>query len=346
MDKLNQMLDLQRKRTSLTEAPPLIITTPTSDSNQRLSLDDNSAESVSISSKDSLEVATGQLVDLTDSVHTMERMPTPVLIRPVLSDEGDTDSASIVSSSSSSSWGGVDTVTKNEHIPESPPSLMPPVPPPRKKHLRGGEKSKGGDLHEIFELTNQNSPSSDFGSAVADALIKSSRRISDPFTAGSVSTAGEELQRALKDTTFTETGLTTTSMATPTYNSVTSDQRMPVISEMVKPPNDPWQPILTPGDYDNNPFKPGGALVAKGSPPVARGAPPLKPQPYSGSGLKNFERKKGTSSLESSLVGSLTPVDVSKLNSVGGVASAGNNDDPLGDIFGHDGLKGYAMKQQ
>ena len=343
MDKLNQMLDLQRKRASLTDAPPLIITTPTSDINQRLSLDDNSAESVSISSKDSLEVATGQLVDLTDSVHTMERMPTPVLIRPVLSDEGDTDSASIVSSSSSSSWGGVDTITKNEHISESPPSLMPPIPPPRKKHLKGGDKSKGGDLHEIFELTNRSSPSSDFGSAVADALIKNSRRISDPFTAGSVSTTGEELQRALKDTTFTETA---SSMATPTFNSITSDQRMPVISEAVKPPNDPWQPIHTPGDYDSNPFKPGGAPVAKGSPPIARGAPPLKPQPYSGSGLKSFEKKRVTSSLESSLVGSLTLLDIAKLNSVGGAAPTSNStDDPLGDIFGHDGLKGYAMKQ-
>lgn len=355
MDKLNQMLDLQKKRTSISDGPPLIITT--SDTSQRFNLDYNSAESASIGSKDSLEVATGQLVDLSDSAHSIERMPTPVLIRPGLSDEGDTDSASIVSSSSTSSgsmWGGVDTITKNEHISESPPT-MPPVPPPRKKHR---EKGKGGDGgNEIFELSNRSSPLSDFGSSIADALIKSSRRISDPVTAGSVSTAAEELHKALQDTTFTTsssqtilTGSATpiSSTAPPTFNTTTSDMRMPAIDEDVKPPNDPWQPIHAPSNEDHNPFKPGGALmsstdppVAKGSTPVARALPPLKPQPYSGSGLRNFEKIMTTPSGNETLM----PLNVSKLDaSVGGASATNKSGDPLGDIFGHDGLKGYAMK--
>lgn len=363
MEKLNRSLLEQKKRLSIVTDTPFLITTPTT--NEHRHTPDESAESASISSKDSLEVPTDQLVDIGDAAH-IDRVPTPIIFRPgCFSEEGETDSASIVSSSSSSSGGdllgvGPWEVTENKHA-ESPPTTAP-VPPPRKKHLKdlggiGGRGTPPNKPFEMYEISSSSTatvttPSSDLGSTIAEALIKNSRRISDPMTASTVSNTGLELHKlALQqnDTSFTVYPHTTSNdilistQATPTFNTSTATEPRPQMSSITEldsinspPDNDPWKPIVNHHSNETapNPFKPGGA-----SPGQSR-HPPMKPQPYSGSGLKFFEK------MHSANPGAiLTPSNVSI---VGGGNKTGidgsSNSDPLSDLFGQDGLHGYALK--
>lgn len=293
-------------------------------------------ESNSIDSKDSIEVVTGQLVDLGEIT---ERMPTPVIIRPSMSDEGETDSASIISSSSGSSGSIPNSlhweVLRNENT-ESP--APPPIPPPRKKRNPTEAVRYVADSNQttfpqipkgdVFELDSRSSPLDDFSSSIADALIDTSRRLSDPGAASTLSSTGKDIYLTLKDAQFTNNAsssslpvihLSTDGMATT--NSTTTDVRhMPTIPEQ----NDPWQPISTTSSGDSNPFKPGGSNVRK---------PPLKPQPYSGSGFKFFEE---TFAANPGAI--LTPLQVSKVDTNPSKTSP----DPLADIFGPNGLQGYA----
>ena len=296
----------------------------------------NEDESNSIDSKESIEVVTGQLVDLGDIT---DRMPTPVIIRPSMSDEGETDSASIISSSSGSS-GSIPNnlhweVLRNENA-ESP--APPPVPPPRKKRnptepVRCVADSNQTSLPQmpkgdVFELESRSSPLDDFSSSIADALIDTSRRLSDPGAANTLSNTGKDIYLTLKDAHFTNNasssslpGILFSTDGAATTNSNTTDQRhMPTIPEQ----NDPWKPISSTSLVDSNPFKPGGSNVRK---------PPLKPQPYSGSGFKFFEE---TFAANPGAI--LTPVQVSKVDTNPSKTSP----DPLADIFGPNGLQGYA----
>jgi hypothetical protein len=344
MDRLNQSLQEQKKRMSLVGMQPLLLVTPT-DGIQKINIDD-AAESASLSSKESMEVLTDQLIDIGDDT---DRVPTPLVFRP-LSDEGDTDSASIISSSSTSSgsmsglqWGG-ETI-KNDNALDTPP-----VPPPRKKRVNVVKQndnifSKATSLsksrNEEYEMENRSSPIADFGLSIADTLIGNSRKFSDPLAATSLSDAGLELHKALqKDTSFTTVSstqslqCTTTSSNGGVISDIISDnsRSMPVILESADNRSDPWEPIPLQPEVGRNPFQPGGAPTNKPSPPIK----PARPQPYSGTFFEKF--------LSSNQGNILTPMKVASANNIDSTQTAPK--DPLDDIFGIDGLKGYATKSK
>ena len=327
MKKLHDTIQEQNKRLSIFDSVPVYVIPPNSVL-QKLEIDEH-GESESLSSKESVEaVVTGQLVDISDESSHLDRVPTPAAKQN--SDEGDTDSASIISSSSSSSgsFSGLhmDVIKNDSFVMES---TSPPVAPPRRKKQAGRTlSSKNGTASslpqiEMHELGSRNSPVSDFGSSIADTLIDHSRRCSNPISADLMSTTGEELYRQLKDVPFTNS--TSMPVMTPQNNNTTDMSTSSIAMDMrhldsIKEgvvdlnQNDPWKPI-------NSSKSPGGV----------RKAPPIKPQPYSGSGFKFFENSYTI----------LTPVDVSNVSSKD---TPPPPSDPLADIFGKDGLHGYAMK--
>lgn len=330
MNRLYQTLTEQNKRLSIPDGPPIYVLPPTSI--QELNVDDN-AESGSLSSKESVEVITGQLVDIETTPH-VERMPTPILIRPGSAEEGETDSDSIISSNSNSSGslaGLQMEVVKNENADV-------PVAPPRRKRQQQGRQlnsatstnNKDSALQiEMFELERRASPISDFSLSIADTLLDHSRRCSSQLTADIMSSTGEELHKSLRESSFNHSAstpvMTTANIASSdlltgsSTSCLDSPRHMEVIKEHTDSiTNDPWKPIDT-SSTNTDAFQPGGAQI--GNAPPTR-APPLKPQPYSGSGFKYFENTI------------LTPVKVNVLKEE-------KSPDPLSDLFGEDGLHGY-----
>ena len=262
------------------------------------------SENASLSSKDSVEVTssevlTGNLVDIgpypAQELNVLESSQT------VVSDEGDTESDSIISSSS-----GTGSPTLGSPWPSSPP---PPIPPPRKKRMETqAEPSRDIPTNDpfvplsavnhslmSFQTTRQDraSPLDDFSSSIAELLINT-----DPNVANALSTTkNDSCQATSQGNTYSlppniTTLASTTSSSTPNFSTAMplGDLRQCAPSASLpasSAANDPWKPI--------SPSR--SAVLNK--PRV----PPARPKPYSGAGTKSF--------------------------------------DPLGDIFGAGGMHGY-----
>lgn len=291
------------------------------------------SESASLCSKDSTdatqpEVLTANLVDLGVTLRQEEEEKTrPTEIGTGLVSNSDTESESVISSDSDA----VDPATlwtepcvlQNSHT-ESPP----PVPPPRSKRQHKANLEQQPNLaapqpqlitpHPQFGP--RPSPFDDFGSSIASALLDHSRRKSDPHTANTLSVTGMDLFKAMDHHSSlyqpaphqlrASSGSPTTNFGTMHTDGRPLSAPPPTAAEF----NDPWKPLPT-----NNSQQPGQLALSQRA---KRLPPPMKPQPYGGSGAKAFIQtdKQPTATSSSS---SLDPF--SEL-----------------DLFGSQGMKGYA----
>lgn len=300
----NREMERINKRLSIIETPMNSFLATIPDTPPKSSDD---SESASVDSKDSIEVLTGNLVDLSIDGH-FPRMPTPIIFKPV---DDDTDSDSL-KSSSSDEIPMCGEVTANQHS-ESPP---PPIPPPRRGR-GGGDKNRDPSTGNLVDISSSRAKSpfvkvtdetsrrvvldSDFTSSIVDALIDGSRRTS-------YQRAGDLMSRTAAD-------LSNPSTPCPSPLGFSTHES--------RPNNDPWAPV-TPNTAspDLNIFKPGGA-----SPPTTRGQPPKPPRPYTGSGMTQFPGEI------------LTPSKVPLSYSISQPPSG----DPLGNIFDSFNMQDYAL---
>ena len=358
--KLHESLQLQEKRLSLTDRHLISITPP--EIPYRL----NDSENTSLDSKESVEitsadVVTGNLIDIEDDI---DNLNIPVIIRP-LSDEGDTDSASIISSSSSGSipittntWD----VMKTENL-DSPP---PPIPPPRRKHVKTPDPNGPLiDTNTTPEYPNDSTSTLAPNTTVLSSLPKHMNSTSTLPNSESIGYRPDLLDRnhgtqspfddfsssigeALIDTsrrfsdprladTMSNTGhdlfkdvdctLTSHSSSVPSLHLNSSVGGDQGLTGM---------PSIPENTQTNDPWKPfvtSNFNVGGTSPQLRK--PPPKPRPYSGGGIKLF------SELNASKPGAImtpTPAPSSGSN------NSSISPDPLANIFGSGGLHGYAMQ--
>ena len=246
------------KRLSIIETPFNSILATVPDTPPKNSDD---SESASLDSKDSIEVITGNLVDLSIDGHP-PRMPTPIIFKPTIDD---TDSDSL-QSSSSEEIPLPSEVTVNEHS-ESPP---PPIPPPRRGRERNREPFTGNLIDISTEspsirVTNETSAVTDFTSSIVDALMDGSR--------------GSGYQDMMSRTAH---DLSSPSTPSPTPQEFsTHDSR---------PSNDPWTPV---SPNKSLPSNLDALKTGRVSPLTKRVCPPKPPRPYAGSGVTHFlEQRK------------------------------------------------------
>ena len=276
------------------------------------------SESASLCSKDSTdatnqpEVLTANLVDLGVSLREEEeeeeKKDVPNQHTENLFDGDLTESDSVISSDSdptgpSLHWAD-SNVLQNVHA-ESPP----PVPPPRtKRHHPKAQPERPNLVIPHPQYGPRPSPFNDnFGPSVAAALIKNS--------ANALSATGMDLFKSLEPSTTASTTLQhlapqlRASSGSPTTNLRTAQAFDRPLS--APPPsmiNDPWKPL---------PQSSASPLLSQRA---KRLPPPLKPQPYDGSGAVAFMQSE-SSPPASSQMDLLSELD----------------------LFGLQGLKGYTM---
>ena len=367
--KLQESLQLQEKRLSLTDRHLISITPP--EIPYRL----NDSENTSLDSKESVEitsadVVTGNLIDIEDDIGSLT---IPVIIRP-LSDEGDTDSASIISSSSSGSipittntWD----VMKTEN--EDPPP--PPIPPPRRKHVKTPDPtgplidtnttpdypndSTSSTLPPTSTLppntTSLSSPSlpkhMNSTSTLPNSesigyrpdLLDRNHGTQSPFDdfSSSIGEALIDTSRRFSDPrladTMSNTGHDLFKDVDCTLTSHSSSvPSLHLNSSVGRDQGLTGMPSIPENTQTNDPWKPfvtSNFNVGGTSPQLRK--PPPKPRPYSGGGIKLF------SEMNASKPGAImtpTPPPSSGSN------NSSISPDPLANIFGSGGLHGYAMQ--
>ena len=220
-------------------------------------------DTLSLDSKESAgsgEVITGNLIDIDDENDIMRSrpsMPVPMIIRSI-SDDDETDSASIVSSNSSDSanvWNDHQLKKNGIRDREVASSSPPPIAPPRRnrKVIRTPEPSpvslidldteipKSHDLQHPLnrEGTGSESPLNDFTSSIAEQLVNNSKRLSDPLFANTMSNTGLDLIKTLDSSSHNYSSPNLPSMA----NSKGEVREMTSIPEVDQPSNDPWKPL-------------------------------------------------------------------------------------------------------
>lgn len=247
------------------------------------------SESASLCSKDSIEVAqtevvTANLVDLGPEVKEEEGEGVEKQTRSPIEDE--TESESVISSDSSRAsptllWA--DSHVIQNHNTASPP----PIPPPRtKRQPKASVKPSNVQAeHQLppfyhpAQFGPRPSPFDDFSSSIAAALIDNSKRYTDPQAASTLSVTGMDLFKAVDGARGS--GPVCSSIGIPTASvSTDGDGRPSSAPPSSSPPtpmtNDPWKPLT----------QQQAPLLA--SQKVKRLPPPIKPQPYGGSGAKAF----------------------------------------------------------
>ena len=275
------------------------------------------SESASLCSKDSTdatnqpEVLTANLVDLGVSLREEEdEKERPNQCVENLSNGDMTESDSVISSDSdptgpSLNWAD-SNVLQNSHA-ESPP----PIPPPRSKRHPKAQTERPNLVIPHPQYGPRPPPFDDFGPSVAAALIKNSHQLSDPRSANTLSVTGMDLFKSMEHTTTLQHPAPhlRASSGSPTTNLRTTQAfdrpcSAPPPSEI----NDPWKPL---------PQSSASPLLSQRA---KRLPPPLKPQPYGGSGAGAFiQSEQPPPALPSSQMDLLSELD----------------------LFGLQGMKGY-----
>ena len=277
------------------------------------------SESASLCSKDSIEVSqtevvTANLVDLGPEVKLEEE---GVDRQASFPKEDETESESVISSDSSRAspslvWA--DSRVLQNHHAESPP----PIPPPRSKRqnkpagqLSSAEEHKLQPFLHPPQFGPRPSPFDDFSSSIAATLIHNSKRYSDPQAANTLSGTGMDLFKALD-------GAISREHSTPPVCSKGTPTTDPSISEANERPSSAPPPSSSSYPLTNDPWKPlPQQTPLLQSQRAKRLPPPIKPQPYGGSGAKAFLQPN---------------------------SSTAHSSDPFSelDLFGAQGMQGYA----